>query len=82
MKQKFETYEEVSQYLLNEFASEFGLSRVEGAQTVKGQRSGTNWRLDAKGVKKDGVGFVIIECRRYTLLTLTKNLLEQLPTAF
>jgi len=59
------TYEEVAQYLLNEFATEFGLGSVQGKQIVKGL-SGAKWEIDAKGMLEDGVGFVIIECRRYT----------------
>lgn len=60
------TYEEVATYLLDKNANEFGLEKVEGKQSVPGQRSGTNWVIDAKGIKDDGIGFVIVECRRYT----------------
>ena len=63
---KWESYEEVAAYLLDQFASEFGLGRVEGKQTVVGHRSGTTWEIDAKGFCQDGSGFVIVECRRYT----------------
>ncbi len=62
----WDTYEEVAAYLLDKNAKEFGLKRVEGKQSIAGRRSGTNWVVDAKGVKDDGIGFVIIECRRYT----------------
>jgi hypothetical protein len=61
----WENYEQVAQYLLDEFAVHFGLGRVEGKQIVPGQ-SGTTWEIDAKGVKADGEGFVIVECRRHT----------------
>jgi hypothetical protein len=37
----WESYEQVSHYLLDKFASEFGLDRVEGKQEIQGQRSGT-----------------------------------------
>lgn len=60
------TYEEVATYLLDKNAKEFGLIKVEGKQSLSGKRSGTNWVVDAKGIKNDGIGFVIIECRRYT----------------
>jgi hypothetical protein len=60
------TYEEVATYLLDRNAKEFGLEKVEGKQSVPGQRSGTHWVIDAKGIKDDGIGFVIVECRRYT----------------
>jgi hypothetical protein len=66
MTQKWQTYEDVAAYLLNEFAAEFGLSKVEGKQTINGQRSGTQWEIDAKGVRESGQGFIIVECRRYT----------------
>jgi len=66
MQTKWESYEEVAVYLLNQFAKEFGLERVEGKQRIKGQRSGTEWQIDAKGVRENNEGFLIIECRRYT----------------
>ena len=66
MPKKWESYEEVAAYLLNEFAEEFGLGRVEGKQFVEGQRSGTQWEIDAKGVREGNQAFVIVECRRYT----------------
>jgi hypothetical protein len=52
--------------LLNEFATEFGLERVEGKQGIVGQRSGTTWEIEAKGLREGDSGFVIVECRRYT----------------
>jgi Zn finger protein HypA/HybF involved in hydrogenase expression len=67
MSKKWETYEEVAAYLLNQFASHFGLSRVEGKQKVPGQRSGTDWEIDAKGVREGNQGFIIVECRRYQM---------------
>jgi len=63
---KWRSYEEVAAYLLNLFASEFALARVEGNQAVVGNRSGTNWKIDAKGCREGDSGFVIVECRRYT----------------
>jgi len=63
---KWESYEQVATYLLNQFANEFGLERVEGKQEVVGQRSGTAWEIDAKGVRTGDAGFIIVECRRYT----------------
>jgi hypothetical protein len=52
-------------YLLGQFASHFQLGRVEGKQIVAGA-SGTSWEIDAKGLRGDGEGFVIVECRRHT----------------
>jgi hypothetical protein len=65
-EKKWETYEDVAVYILDQIASELGLDKVEGKQDVYGSRSGTNWEIDGKGVKVGGEGFVIIECRRYT----------------
>ena len=66
MQTSWQSYEEVAAYILNKFADEFGLSHVDGKQSLKGLRSGTNWIIDAKGFCEDNEGFVIIECRRYT----------------
>lgn len=60
------TYEEVATYLLDQNAKEFGLEKFEGKQSLSGKRSRTNWVVDAKGIKDDGIGFVIVEYRRYT----------------
>ena len=49
--QDWERYEQTAQYLLNEFAEHFGLGRVEDKQVVPGA-SGTEWEIDAKGVKR------------------------------
>lgn len=62
----WESYEEVAAFLLNKFASEFGLNHVEGKQKIYGQRSGTEWEIDAKGFRERNDGFLIVECRRYT----------------
>jgi hypothetical protein len=62
---KWNSYEEVTSFLLNQFASEFGLERVEGKQDVVGKRSGTTWQIDAKGIRQGNTGFVIVECRCY-----------------
>ena len=69
---KWKSYEEVAQYLLNQFAEIFGLGTIEGKQIIPGQ-SGTNWEIDAKGIKTDGGGFLIIECRRYTKSRLSQE---------
>ena len=58
---KWETYEEVATFFLNKFASEFGLSHVERKQKIQGQKSGTEWEIDAKGVRDGDEGFVIID---------------------
>jgi hypothetical protein len=73
MDHKWKTYEEVAAYLLNQFASEFGFSRVEGKQVVAGQRSRTQWEIDAKGIREGNQGFIIVECRRYTTSKLSQG---------
>lgn len=69
---KWRTYEEVAQYLLNEFSTHFGLGRVAEKQLVPGA-SGTEWEIDAKGVVANGEGFVIVECRRHTTSKLSQE---------
>lgn len=68
----WKTYEDVAQYLLNQFAQHFKLGRVEGKQVVAGE-SGTEWEIDAKGVRTDGEGFLLVECRRYTKSRLNQE---------
>jgi len=60
----WKSYEEVAQHLLDRFAEHFNLGRVEGKQVVPG-KAGTEWEIDAKGVRDDGEAFLIVECRRY-----------------
>ena len=61
---KWRTYEEVATYLLDKISEEIGLVRVEGKQLLAGS-SGTNWEIDAKGVKADGEAFLVVECKRW-----------------
>ena len=69
------TYEEVAAELLDRNAEKFGLQRVEGKQHVRGNRSGTKWEIDAKGVKLGDEGFVIVECKRHTISKPNQELL-------
>ncbi|NOI26609.1 restriction endonuclease [Vibrio mediterranei] len=73
----WETYEEVAQYLIDKFAGEFGLESVEGKQTVAGD-SGTNWELDAKGIRGDGESIVLVECKRYTTKRVSQEVIAGL----
>lgn len=66
MDPQWKQYEKLAKILLDRFATDFGLSRVEGKQVVRGQQSGTDWEIDAKGVGEGNQGFIIVECRRYT----------------
>lgn len=68
----WKNYEKVAQHLLNRFAECFELGSVEGKQIVPGE-SGTEWEIDAKGVKSEGEGFIIVECRRYTKSRLNQE---------
>jgi len=65
-------YEEVAAYLLGQLATYFGLGTVERKQLVAG-RSGANWEIDAKGVRENDQGFVVIECRRHTTQGLSQE---------
>jgi len=63
---RWQSYEEVATFLLNELASELGLDRVEGKQRLPGLRSGTSWVIDGKGVRAGNEALIIVECRRHT----------------
>ncbi len=73
----WDTYEQVAQYLLDQFSEVFNLGTVEGKQLVPG-KSGTDWEIDAKGLKEGEVGFVIIECKRYTKSRVNQEILAGL----
>lgn len=64
--QEYDSYEEVAAYLLDQFASEFGLERVEPKQPIPGKESGTTWVIDAKAVREADGATIIVECRRHT----------------
>jgi len=66
MNKPWKSYEQVAANLLNQFAKEFGLDRVESKQDVTGQRSKTSWEIDAKGVRDKDGAFMVVECRRCT----------------
>lgn len=70
--QTWQSYEQVARFLLERLATHFDLGRVEGKQLVPGA-SGTDWEIDAKAVKADGGGFLIVECRRHTTAGLTQE---------
>src|SRR5690242_9214183 len=73
----WENYEQVAQFLLNQFAQHFKLGKIEGKQKLPAKRAG-NWEIDAKGVKVDGQGFLVVECRRHTTSRLNKKDLAHL----
>lgn len=63
--QQWRNYEQVARHLLEQFASDFGLTSVDGKQKVEGG-SGTEWEIDAKGVLIDDDSFLIVECKRWS----------------
>ena len=71
-QKRWRNYEEVAQYLLAQMAGHFGLGKVEGKQLVAGA-SGTSWEIDAKGLRENYQGLVIIECRRHTTQGITQE---------
>lgn len=64
-KKQWEDYEEVARYVLQQIGKRFGLADVEGKQKIAGKLSGTEWEIDAKGVRDGDAAIVLVECRRY-----------------
>ena len=64
-EKRWQTYEEVAAYLLNQLAEHFGVGRFEGKQVVAGD-SGTEWEIDAKGCTDGGDRVIVVECKRHT----------------
>lgn len=62
--ERWENYEEVAAFLLGKIRAELQLSSVEGKQKLAGE-SGATWEVDAKGVRRDDGGVVLIECKRH-----------------
>ncbi len=58
-------YEEVARHVLQQLGKKFGLADVEGKQKVAGRQSGTDWEIDAKGVRDGDATIVLVECRRH-----------------
>lgn len=74
---KWRTYEEVAAEILGRLKAELGLLSVEGKQSAPGL-SGTDWELDAKGIKDGPNAFVVVECRRYTTSRLKQEAVASL----
>jgi hypothetical protein len=64
-EKRWQTYEEVAAYLLNQLAEHFGVGRFEGKQVIAGD-SGTEWELDAKGCTDGSDRVIVVECKRHT----------------
>jgi hypothetical protein len=78
MAKKWESYEQVAQYLLDRVRAHLGLERVEGKQTVPGA-SGATWEIDAKGVKQGAsTGIIVIEVKRYTTSRIQQGVVAEL----
>jgi hypothetical protein len=60
----WQTYEEVARYVIQQIRERFHLAKVEGKQSVLGQKSGTWWAIDAKGVRDGDGAIIVVECRR------------------
>jgi Restriction endonuclease len=58
----WERYQAVAADLLNRFATQFGLDRVEGKQKIRGEKS--TWEIDAKGMRDSDGAVILVECRR------------------
>src|SRR5438270_6347324 len=70
---KWESYEEIAAFVLNDIREEFGIDEFEGKQSIEGQRSGTSWEIDGKGVCHDNETFFLVECRRFTKSRLSQE---------
>ena len=60
MTKDWREYEKLAQFLLNKFAGDLGLERVEGKQKIPGA-SGAAWEIDAKGITENGEGIIVVE---------------------
>jgi len=58
-------YEEVAQFLLDKFADQLGLERVEAKQKIIGLISGRKIEIDGKGVRQGNGGIVVVECKKF-----------------
>ena len=60
----WERYEALAAHLLNRFAAQFGLDRIERKQKIRGKKS--TWEIDAKGMRDSDGAVILVECRRNT----------------
>lgn len=71
MDVRWQTYEQVAAFLLNQMADHFGVGRFEGKQVIPG-RSGAQWEIDAKGCSDDGAKLLVVECKRHTTARISQ----------
>ncbi|HZL37072.1 MAG TPA: hypothetical protein VFC78_17260 [Tepidisphaeraceae bacterium] len=78
MTKAWKSYEEVAAHLLNQFAKEFGLDRVESKQKLRGHQSKTTWEADAKGVRDTDGAIMVVECKCFTTSRLCQGKIGEL----
>ncbi|WP_175701133.1 restriction endonuclease [Burkholderia ambifaria] len=61
----WKSYEQIAEFVLNQCANEFGLSRFEGKQDVAG-KSGTDWEVDARGWTEGDSAHFVVECKKHS----------------
>jgi len=71
---KWEYYEQVGTYLLNQLFADFGLDPVEAKQDITGQRSETSWEIDPKGVPSRANHLFKAPCRGRRALNFFQGL--------
>ena len=76
-KKEWRTYEQVAQDPIGTVCKSFWARGIEGKQLVPGA-SGTNWEIEAKGIKIGDEGIVLIECRRHTKSKLSQEQLGRM----
>jgi hypothetical protein len=73
-ERRWRNYEEVARYLIDQFASHFGLDRVERKQFIHSRAvPDERWEIDAKGVRDADGAFFIFEMRRKTTSRMKKE---------
>jgi Holliday junction resolvase len=60
----WEKYEEVTKQLLTDIRDFLGLTRIEGKQKVKGQKSGTEWQIDVVAYDATDEKLILVECKQ------------------
>lgn len=73
MPPEWKKYEDVARQLLMHLRKELDLVQVEGKQKLVGRKSGTEWEIEAKGVRSSDGAYVLVECRRYTTSRLNQE---------
>lgn len=72
MPKKWESYEEVARYLIEECRVHFNLAKVEEKQELVGT-SGATWEIDGKGLRTGDGAVIVMECRRHTTSAISQE---------